>query len=131
VLRAADAVEVPGHELLGWRPNVFRECTVKTILGSALFAVVTLAPHMATAGPAELEEIRRGCATSLGARCECFVQAATGLSDREQAYIAALFAQDAARTQVAVMAMSQAEITNSMSFFQTTSVACSRAPGAP
>lgn len=104
---------------------------MKTILGSVLFAFLMLAPHNSFAGLAELEEIRRGCATSLGARCDCFVQAASGLGDREQAYLGALFAQDAARTQAAVMAMSQAEITNAMSFVQTTSVTCARAPGAP
>lgn len=101
---------------------------MKTILGSALFAFLTLVPHSSFAGPAELDEIRRGCAAQMGVRCDCIVQSATSLNDKEQAYIAAMFAQDMARLQALVMTMSQAEMTNATGFFQSSAVACSGRP---
>lgn len=97
------------------------------VLTGVVSLATSLIPSPSFAGPAELEEIRRGCATQIGSRCECIVQQAASLGDKEQAYVAAMFAQDLARLQALVMTMSETEMTNATGFFQSSSVACTRA----
>jgi hypothetical protein len=97
-------------------------------LGLALLtgSLLPLSLAAAWAGPAELQEIRRACDATIGARCDCISQQAASLSDREQAYVAAAFSQDPARLQPIVMAMSQEEITRATEFFQSSALACTR-----
>jgi hypothetical protein len=103
---------------------------MKTVVGSSLVALLVFAAHgVSLAGPAELEEIRRGCLAQIGARCDCIVQSASALGNKEQAYVAALMAQDATRLQALIPTMSQAEIAVANGFFQSSAVACSGRAG--
>lgn len=94
------------------------------VLPAFVSLAVSLIPAVSHAGPAELEEIRRGCMAQIGARCDCIVQSATSLTDREQAYVAAMFSQDPARLQPLVMSMSQTELGNANGFLRSSALAC-------
>jgi hypothetical protein len=74
-------------------PEILRVPLVAIVVAAGIGA----APGLA--GPADIAAIERECQTQLGyvpTRCACFGEKAAGLSDKEQAFVAAQVTKDQA-----------------------------------
>lgn len=96
------------------------------LLGAAvIFAVST-----ATAAPDHLATIEAGCAAQLKmppAACACLKDKAASMSDRQQAFVAAVVSQDKATQQNLTQDMTVGEMTEAGMFMTNAPAQCAKA----